>query len=134
MKLQDLGWNDVFNEHFIALENQDWQPARVARADGKSYRLLWADGELRAELARRLRHEANLASELPAVGDWVAMSPRPAEGAATIHAVLPRQSAFSRKVPGQHDTEEQIVAANVDIAFLVMGWTTNLICGAWSAI
>lgn len=121
MELKELGWDDYFTERFNALNEEEWHPARVARDDGKSYRLLWAEGELRAEVAGRLRHEATAGSQLPAVGDWVAMSPRRAEGAATIHAVLPRRSAFSRKVPGEHNTEEQIVAANVDVAFLVMG-------------
>ena len=121
MELKELGWDSYFTERFNELNEEQWHPARVARDDGKSYRLLWREGELRAELAGRLRHEASSSSQLPAVGDWVAMSPRPAEGAATIHAVLPRRSAFSRKVPGEHNTEQQIVAANVDIAFLVMG-------------
>ena len=37
-----------------------------------------------------------------------------------IEAVLPRRSKFSRKVAGD-DTDEQIVAANIDIVFLMMG-------------
>jgi ribosome biogenesis GTPase len=57
---------------------------------------------------------------LPAVGDWVALEVRPGEGRATIHAVLPRRSRFSRKVPGSV-TEEQVVAANVDSVFLIAG-------------
>ena len=39
---------------------------------------------------------------------------------ATIEAVLPRRTRFSRKVAGEL-TEEQIVAANIDTVFLVMG-------------
>jgi ribosome biogenesis GTPase len=39
---------------------------------------------------------------------------------ATIQAILPRTSLFSRKVAGQ-ETLEQILAANVDVAFLVAG-------------
>src|SRR4030095_2500544 len=37
---------------------------------------------------------------------------------ATIHAVLPRKSKFTRKVAGSR-TEEQIVGANIDTVFLV---------------
>jgi len=37
-----------------------------------------------------------------------------------IVAVLPRRSCFSRKVAGTV-TDEQVVAANVDVAFIVMG-------------
>ena len=45
---------------------------------------------------------------------------RPARPPATIEAILPRRSKFSRKVAGEL-TEEQIVAANIDTVFLVMG-------------
>jgi ribosome biogenesis GTPase len=57
---------------------------------------------------------------LPAVGDWVAIRKRRDEDRAVIVAVLPRRSSFSRKMAGQV-TDEQVVAANVDIVFLVMG-------------
>jgi ribosome biogenesis GTPase len=50
----------------------------------------------------------------------VAALPTPGEATATIEAVLPRRSRFSRKVAGE-TTEEQIVAANIDTVFLVMG-------------
>jgi ribosome biogenesis GTPase len=71
-------------------------------------------GELRAHVAGRLRHEAALGSELPAVGDWVALRDE------TIHAVLPRRSAFLRKV-AFHATEAQVLAANIDTVFVVTG-------------
>ena len=44
----------------------------------------------------------------------------PGEAVGTIEAVLPRRSRFSRKVAGEL-TEEQVVAANIDVVFLVMG-------------
>ncbi len=58
--------------------------------------------------------------QLSAVGDWVAARPTPGEATGTIEAVLPRRSKFSRKVAGEL-TEEQIVAANIDTVFIVMG-------------
>jgi ribosome biogenesis GTPase len=54
------------------------------------------------------------------VGDWVAIRPTPGEAAGTIEAILPRRSKFSRKVAGEL-TVEQIVAANIDTVFIVMG-------------
>ena len=45
---------------------------------------------------------------------------RPAKPTGTIEAILPRRSKFSRKVAGEL-TEEQIVAANIDTVFIVMG-------------
>jgi ribosome biogenesis GTPase / thiamine phosphate phosphatase len=45
-----------------------------------------------------LRHEAVAGKPpgLPAVGDWVALRPRPGEVRATIEAVLPRRGCFTR--------------------------------------
>src|SRR5688572_32558201 len=67
-----------------------------------------------------MRHQAVAKEQLSAVGDWVALKPTPGEAAGTIEAVLPRKSKFSRKVAGEL-TEEQVVAANIDTVFLVMG-------------
>jgi ribosome biogenesis GTPase len=50
---------------------------------------------------------------------------RPTDDRATIHAILPRQSKFSRKVAGS-TTEEQVIAANVDTVLLVSGLDGDL--------
>lgn len=55
----------------------------------------------------------------PAVGDWVALRPID-HGRAVIHAVLPRRSAFVRQAAGRR-SDAQVVAANVDVVFLVTG-------------
>jgi ribosome biogenesis GTPase len=62
-------------------------------------------------------HAAGSKADFPAVGDWVCFDGGPG-GEVVIHAVLPRRSKFSRKVP-MMKTEEQVVAANVDTVFLV---------------
>lgn len=54
------------------------------------------------------------------MGDWVALQPPRGADRGLIEAVLPRTSVFSRKVAGR-EREEQIVAANIDIVFLVAG-------------
>jgi ribosome biogenesis GTPase len=73
-----------------------------------------------AEVSGKFRHEARGRGDFPSVGDWVAVEPRPNEAKATIHAVLPRRTRFSRKEAGAR-TEEQVLAANVDVALLVSG-------------
>ncbi|MGH3041738.1 MAG: ribosome small subunit-dependent GTPase A, partial [Gaiellaceae bacterium] len=83
-----------------------------------------AGGERPAEIVGRLRHAAVQASDLPAVGDWVALGDRPDAASATIHAVLPRATAFSRKAAGEE--VEQIVAANVDVVLLVSAFGDEL--------
>src|SRR5262249_59425539 len=42
----------------------------------------------------------------------------------TVHALLPRRSAFVRKVAWA-ETKPQVVAANVDVVFVVCGLDTN---------
>jgi ribosome biogenesis GTPase len=69
-------------------------------------------------LAGRLKHRAGRRSELPAIGDWVAVRKRPDDERGSIVAVLPRRSRFSRKTAGQV-TDEQVVAANVNVVFIV---------------
>jgi len=66
-----------------------------------------------------MKHHAESRSELPAVGDWVVVRKRSEQDRGAIVAVLPRRSRFSRRVAGQV-TDEQVVAANVDVVFIVM--------------
>lgn len=84
------------------------------------YRLLTLDGERMASVSGRLRHEARGSQDFPATGDFVAAELRPGEERATIHAVLPRSSCFSRKAAGSR-AFEQVVAANIDTVFLTAG-------------
>ena len=76
-------------------------------------------------MSGRFRYDALANSDYPAVGDWVNVSS--GQVPAVITAILPRRSAFvrsaadaSRRSAG-HLADEQVLAANVDIAFLVAG-------------
>jgi ribosome biogenesis GTPase len=110
--LHDLGWDDGFAAAFESFEDDELVPARVAAQHRGGYDVLTEGGERRVRVTGRLRHEAASAAELPAVGDWVALRDE------TIHAVLPRRSAFSRKAAWA-PTEEQVLAANLDAIFIV---------------
>jgi ribosome biogenesis GTPase / thiamine phosphate phosphatase len=120
LNLTSLGWSTPFDRHFEQFRVQGLIPARVAREDRQVYLVFSSQGELAAEVSGRLRHSALSRADFPAVGDWVAIQPRLQERKATIQAVLPRKSAFSRKVAGKN-TEEQVLAANIDTVFLVSG-------------
>ena len=117
--LKDLGWDEQWAAAFAPHAAGGLLPARVAIEFNYIYRLYAESGELQAQQAGRLRHEAQSREQLSAVGDWVAARPG-GDNTATIEAILPRRSRFSRKVAGEL-TEEQIVAANVDTVFIVMG-------------
>jgi ribosome biogenesis GTPase len=119
MSLNTLGWKPAFAAAFEALPETNTHPARISREERGRYRVLDESGERQAELSGRMRHEAQSRLDLPAVGDWVAVR-RAGDGPDIIVALLPRATAFIRKVAGE-TTEEQIVAANVDTVFIVMG-------------
>jgi ribosome biogenesis GTPase len=118
--LPSLGWNSHFESEFAVHKDHGYRAARVALEHRGSYRIYSELGELPAILTGRLRFNAESAAELPAVGDWVAINAPNDEKRAQIHAVLPRRSKFSRRAAGT-ETQEQIVAANIDTIFLVQG-------------
>lgn len=120
-RLTELGWDEVWAAQAEAVALQGETPARVSLEHNHVFRVLDETGEHLAELSGRMRHEATSRSAMPAVGDWVLMRPATAEGARPqIRAILPRRSVFSRRAAGR-ETEEQVVAANVDTVFLVSG-------------
>jgi len=115
-----MGWDNVAAKAFEAFAaTPGVEPARVIIEFNHIYRVWSADGELDASSSGRLKHQAASRSELPAVGDWVAIRRGRDETQAAIVAVLPRRSWFSRKMAGAV-TDEQVVAANVDVVFIVM--------------
>ncbi len=118
--LQHLGWDPFFAEAFEPFNTGEFLPARVAVQHKGHYVLYSEHGELTGKITGRLRYLAGGISDFPAVGDWVVVRARPEEGAATITDILPRRTKFSRKVVGS-TTEEQIIAANIDKAFIVSG-------------
>src|SRR5687767_10305775 len=121
MELRDLGWDVGFEHQFEPWAGKpDVQPGRVFIEFNYICRVYIEGGELEAVVSGRLKHHAANRSELPAVGDWVAIRKRPAGERGAIVGVLPRRSRFSRKVAG-NVTDEQIVAANVNVVFIVMG-------------
>jgi ribosome biogenesis GTPase len=120
-RLRALGWDDHFATAFAPYADQS-VPGRVILEHQKIYRVATADAEVLARVRGRLRHQADRRDHFPAVGDWVAVAPAPigTDSEASIEALLPRRSRFSRKVAGE-TTEEQVVAANIDTVFLVSG-------------
>lgn len=121
MNIEQLGWNDSFSKSFGSLSDaKNCIPARVAREDRTGYVIYAREGAWRASISGALRFAANRREQLPAVGDWVAVTPRRGEDAAVIHAVLPRNSAIRRTAAGETG-EVQLVAANVDVLLICCG-------------
>jgi len=108
--LQRLGWDDGWEAAFAEHGANGLVPARVAVQHRGAYDLMHEHGEQRASAANRLVREEGL----PAVGDWVGIDLK----SNLIEVLLPRRTSISRKEVWLA-TREQILAANVDIAFLV---------------
>lgn len=119
-----IGW-DEDRDSYLKEHHPGLVPARVSVEHRHSYTVLTAEGEMSAEVTGRMRHDALLKSELPAVGDWVAGRRVPGEDKVMIEALLARRSAFSRDVAGL-TTEEQVLAANVDKVFVLAGLDGDL--------
>ncbi len=128
MDLITLGWDDYFARYFESYGTDDLVPARVAQEHKGMYTIWAACGERRARVSGRFLHQATTRAEYPSVGDWVVIGNDGGDGEAVIHALLPRRSCFSRKAVlaggpthGEGRTEEQVIASNIDFAFLVSG-------------
>lgn len=125
LKLQTFGFNDYFENEFEQYKEAGYEVGRVALEHKRMYRVWTDEEELLCEVSGKFSFVAASRDDYPAVGDWVVLKTRAGENRATIHAVLPRKSKFSRKAAGIN-TEEQIVAANVDTIFLVNSLNDDL--------
>ncbi|UCE66353.1 MAG: ribosome small subunit-dependent GTPase A [Candidatus Zixiibacteriota bacterium] len=128
MNLIDLGWNDFFKAHFESIDTRDVIPARIAVQQKDRYIILCEKGEFQSEVSGKYRHKALSKADYPTVGDWVSITIKPDGDGAVIHSLLPRKSKFSRKAVlaggpkyGDGKTEEQVLSANIDTAFIVSG-------------
>jgi ribosome biogenesis GTPase len=114
--LEDFGWDDGWEAAFEPHRAAGLTPGRITIQHRGAYVLATAEGEVWAELPRRLLRLLEADGSVPAVGDWVGW--HELGGRAFVEAVLPRRSSFSRKTPWL-EVREQVVAANVDVVFLV---------------
>jgi len=119
VSLKELGWNSHFDALWQEREQAEWLPARVISQQRGLWRIAGDFAECWAEASGTLRAAAEAGGDWPAAGDWVASEILSGGGRPLIQKVLPRRSKFVRKVAGRR-LEEQVIAANVDTAFVVM--------------
>jgi ribosome biogenesis GTPase / thiamine phosphate phosphatase len=127
MRLEDLGWSPSRESEFEVFRDRGLIAARVGSEHKDRYVIYSELGSRTGEITGKLRFLAESRLDLPAVGDWVAVQARADDPLAVIHAVLPRATSFVRKAAGT-TTEPQVVAANIDVVFLVtdLGLDYNL--------
>ena len=120
LALDAIGWHPAFAAAFEAHEASGRVPARVVAEERGQFLVHDGSATLAASVSGRLRYESDgdpLA--FPSVGDWVVTAPNGGGGTATIHGLIPRRSAIVRRAPSDHSTGAQVLAANVDVVFIV---------------
>jgi ribosome biogenesis GTPase / thiamine phosphate phosphatase len=116
-QLATLGWDSYFDEKFKHLAPLGGVPARVIADYGTECLVHDGVDSSRASVGRNVRNDG---ATMPAVGDWVSVLKRETVGA--IQGVVERRTVFTRKAAGI-ETREQVLAANVDVAFVVAAAT-----------
>jgi ribosome biogenesis GTPase / thiamine phosphate phosphatase len=117
MTLETLGWSELRQQEFLPYAADGLVPGRVMGEHRTHFQVATQFAELSAEVTGRLRKSAAQRSDLPGVGDFVAVRLSPDDGPASIEAVLPRTSALVRKASSER--RPQLLAANVDVVFIV---------------
>jgi ribosome biogenesis GTPase len=108
-----IGFGPYFSSQLSLEELQSSLVGRAVADRGRSLLVRFPDGTHPVVVPGRLRAEGLL----PVVGDFVVASPGPDR---TVTRVLERRTWLSRNVSGGA-TAEQVLAANVDVVFVVQG-------------
>jgi len=114
--LSDFGWTHKNQIAWDAMDAKGLQPARVVADFGTSLKVA-TPKIITAELSGKLAHYADR-GDIPKVGDWVSVAVSDSNNA-TVESVVLRSNEIARKVTGKQ-TMKQIIATNVDIAFVLL--------------
>lgn len=117
MRLEDLGYNTMLEKFRIDNDLNSFETGRIIAEHKDRFIVKTTKGEFEAEITGNMRFTAKSREDFPAVGDWVAMTAYDSDFA-IIHKILPRSSVIKRQAVGQFG-EIQIIASNVDFAFIV---------------
>jgi len=118
MDMLDLGLDKWLKNHTKDLCGSEHSVARVVAVDRGQYTVRNEAGETHAILTGKFVHTAESAIDFPCVGDWVCVEYHNNGSSANIHNVFPRKTFLRRKIAGK-DIEHQMIAANIDMAFIV---------------
>lgn len=115
--MKELGFTTKIAEQIGEKAHRE-ELARVIAEHKERYKVQNIEGVFNAEITGNMRFSATSRSDLPAVGDWVRIT-KMDEQNAIILELVPRFSLLERKAVGKSG-ETQIIAANIDHAFIVM--------------
>ena len=115
--LEDLGYRTELEDYRKEQQLDSFGVGRVIKQHKDRYSVSTTSSELECELTGNLRFTAESETELPAVGDWVAISEYDT-GKGLIHVVLPRSSMLERKAVGKKG-QSQVIATNIDVGLII---------------
>ncbi|PKN38686.1 MAG: ribosome small subunit-dependent GTPase A [Deltaproteobacteria bacterium HGW-Deltaproteobacteria-2] len=118
MELRELGFDQWFEMYSNELKQEGCGFARISAVNRGSYLIKNGEREVPAELTGKLSYQIESPVNLPCVGDWVTAQYYNNDTAAIIHRVFPRKTFLRRKTAGEN-IDFQMVAANIDTAFIV---------------
>ena len=98
--------------------------ARVISQEKGMYKLQSGTELKSAVVSGKYRYETQTVSDYPTVGDYVIAEWPADDSNAVITGLFPRKSCFIRKAAGT-GKQEQVVAANIDTAFICMSLNNN---------
>ena len=110
--LQDFGLVPFFAQQLALEEIEQGRVVRVTEVQRSLIRV--SDGESEHSITITSRWHEVAAEQRPTVGDWVVLDVERAR----IERILERKSLFRRVAPGEK-AEIQLIAANIDILFVV---------------
>jgi ribosome biogenesis GTPase len=122
--LEKIGLSKWLLESVDSESLKQFDIARVVAVHKNRYTISNGVIDVLAELVGKIIFSASSPIDYPAVGDWVLVNFFDENTFAIIHEVLPRKSFLKRKTPGKK-VDFQLIAANVDIAFIIQSLNEN---------
>lgn len=117
--LKELGENKLICEQIHQKKIGDFNTiARIIAVHKERYIIKNEENIYRAEITGRIRYSSSCPKDFPTVGDWVQVLPIDEENM-VITDIFERSSILERKSINRFG-QSQIIAANVDFAFIVM--------------
>ncbi|HAA10475.1 MAG TPA: ribosome small subunit-dependent GTPase A [Cytophagales bacterium] len=117
MDIKQLGFNKQLETYRSQHQLDRFNVGRVVKEHKDRFLVLAPEGEIESELLGNLRYTAQSRADLPAVGDWVAITLYDGNKG-IIHQVYPRHSQLERQAVGRSG-EKQLIATNVDYGIIV---------------
>ena len=122
--LEAIGYNDWFKDRADVEKSAAHGVARVVSVHKDSYTVTNGGKEVFAELSGNLLYSVDTVVDLPTTGDWVYADFYDDDSHAIIVGVFPRKTLLKRKAAGKL-VDFQLIAANIDVAFIIQSLNDN---------